>query len=321
MLNRRNAVIGTVVASLLTAAPLAAQTSVDDPAKVMVPGGAGGGWDGTGRLAFDVMQKTGVFTKGATFTNKGGAAGTVGLADFVKSKGQDNAVMIMGVIMVGGIIANKSPVNLDMTTPLARLTFEWNALAVPVDSPIKTVTEFVEALKKDPGALPVGGGSAGGVDHVTLALIAKAAGVAADKINYVAFAGGAEMLTALGGGRLKGAISGVSEMAQQVQAGKVRIIAVTSEKGSNGAPSLKEGGIDIVLGNWRGIMGAPEMSAAGTKAWTERLEKMCASKDWTDGLAKQGLENACLTGDKFAGFLKDEQARWSVTLKDVGIAK
>jgi putative tricarboxylic transport membrane protein len=312
--------IGAAVASLLAVGPLAAQ-SVDEAAKVMVPGGAGGGWDGTGRLAFDVMQKAGIFTKGATFTNKGGAAGTVGLADFVKNKGQDNAVMIMGVIMVGGIIANKSPVNLDMTTPLARLTFEWNALAVPADSPIKTVKDFVEALKKDPGALPIGGGSAGGVDHVTAALIAKAAGVPVDKLNYVAFAGGAEMLTALGGGRLKGAVSGVSEMVQQAQAGKVRIIAVSSEKGSAGAPSLKESGIDVVLGNWRGIMGAPEMSAAGKTAWTDRLDKMCASKEWTEGLAKQGLENACLTGDKFAGFLKDEQARWAVTLKDVGIAK
>lgn len=320
MLNRRSMFASAVAASLLAAGPLAAQ-SVDEPAKVMIPGGAGGGWDGTGRLAFDVMNKSGAFTKGATFTNKGGAAGTVGLADFVKNKGQDNAVMIMGVIMVGGIIANKSPVTLDMVTPLARLTFEWNALAVPADSPIKTVKDFIEALKKDPGALPIGGGSAGGVDHVTAALIAKAAGVPADKINYVGFAGGAEMLTALGGGRLKGAVSGISELEQQAKAGKVRIIAVTSEKGQAGAPSLKESGIDVVLGNWRGMMGAPEMSAAGKKAWTERIEKTCASKEWAEGLAKQGLENACLTGDKFAAFLKDEQARWAVTLKDVGIAK
>lgn len=310
----------SVVAAVATVA-VAATAIAQEPAKVMVPGGAGGGWDGTGRLAFEVMQKAGIFTAGATFTNKGGAAGTIGLADFVKNKGQDNAVMIMGVIMVGGIIANKSPVTLDQVTPLGRLTFEWNALAVPADSPIKTVKDFTEALKKDPGALAIGGGSAGGVDHVTAALIAKAAGVPADKINYVAFSGGAEMLTALAGGRLKAAVSGISEMAQQAKAGRVRIIAVTSEKGQEGAPSLKEGGVDVVLGNWRGIMGAPEMSAAGKKAWVERLDKMCASKDWAEGLAKQGLENACLTGDKFAAFLKEEQTRWATTLKDVGIAK
>jgi putative tricarboxylic transport membrane protein len=314
-MKRRTFVLTTLAATLSAGMALA------EPAKVMIPGGAGGGWDGTGRLAFDVMQKAGIYTEGATFTNKGGAAGTVGLADFVKNKGQDNAVMVMGVIMVGGIIANKSPVTLDQVTPLGRLTFEWNALAVPADSPIKTVKDFVEALKKDPAAMAVGGGSAGGVDHVTLALIAKESGVPADKINYVAFSGGAEMLTALAGGRLKAAVSGISELAQQAKAGRVRIIAVTSEKGQEGAPSLKEGGVNVVLGNWRGIMGAPEMSAAGKKAWIERLDKMCASKEWADGLGKQGLENACLTGDKFAAFLKDEQTRWAATLKDVGIAK
>jgi putative tricarboxylic transport membrane protein len=313
--------LGAVALSLAVAALSSGLATAQEPAKVMVPGGAGGGWDGTGRLAFDAMQKSGAFTSGATFTNKPGAAGTVGLADFVKNKGQDNAVMIMGVVMVGGIIANKSPVTLDQTTPLARLTFEWNAIAVPADSPIKTMKDFVEALKKDPGALPIGGGSAGGVDHVTAALIAKGVGLSADKINYVGFSGGAEMLTALAGGRLKGAISGVSELVQLAKAGRVRIIAVTSEKGQEGAPSLKESGIDIVLGNWRGIMGAPEMSAAGAKVWVERIEKMCASKEWAEGLEKQGLENACLTGDKFAAFLKEEQARWGVTLKEVGIAK
>ena len=317
MLSRRSIVGAALALPLFGAAVFAG------PAKVMVPGGAGGGWDGTGRLAFDVMNKAGIFTEGATFTNKGGAAGTVGLADFVKNKGQDDAVMIMGVIMVGGIIANKSPVTLDQVTPLARLTFEWNALAVPADSPIKTVADFIEALKKDPGSLSIGGGSAGGVDHVTLALIAKAAGVPTDKLNYVGFAGGAEMLTALGGNRLKGAISGVSEMVQQAAAGRIRIIAVTSEKASAEAkaPSLKEAGFDVVLGNWRGIMGAPDMSAAGKATWLDRLDKMCATKDWAEGLAKQGLENACLTGDKYAAFLKDEHVRWTATLKDVGIAK
>lgn len=317
-MRRRTVLAGAVMLALASGMPVLA-----GPAKVMVPGGAGGGWDGTGRLAFDVMNKAGIFTEGATFTNKGGAAGTLGLADFVKNKGQDDAVMIMGVIMVGGIIANKSPVTLDQVTPLGRLTFEWNAVAVPADSPIKTIQDLVEAMKKDPGAVSVGGGSAGGVDHATLGLIAKAGGVPVDKLNYVAFAGGAEMLTALGGGRLKAAISGVSELKQQHDAGRVRIIAVTSEKGdaSVKAPSLKESGIDVVLGNWRGIMGAPEMSDAGKKMWTERLEKMCASKEWPEGLAKQGLENACLTGDKFAGFLKDEQTKWAGVLKDLGIAK
>lgn len=292
-----------------------------EPAKVMIPAGAGGGWDGTGRLTFDAMAKAGIFKDGATFTNKGGAAGTIGLAEFVKSRGQDNAVMIMGVIMVGGIIANKSPVNLDSVTPIGRLTFEWNAIAVPVDSPIKDMKDFVAALKANPGAFAVGGGSAGGVDHATLALIAKASGVPAEKINYIAFPSGAEVVTALGGGKIKAAISGISEMRPQVEAKRVRFIAVSSEGEMAGVQSMKQQGTDVVIGNWRGMVGAPGMSAAARAAWVDRLDKLCATKEWAEGLANAGLENACLTGDKFTAFLKEEQARWATVLKDVGIAK
>lgn len=310
----------TLVMSAI-ALSLASTTAFAEPAKVMIPGGAGGGWDGTGRLAFEVMQKAGIFTEGATITNKGGAAGTLGLADFMRTKGQDSSVMVMGVIMVGGIIANKSPVNLDTVTPLARLTFEWNAIAVPADSPIKNGKDFMEALKKDPGAMSVAGGSAGGVDHATLALLAKIAGVPADKLNYVPFNSGAEVVTSVAGGKVKAAISGISELKPQVDTKRIRFIAVTSDKGSDGTQSLKEQGIDLAIGNWRGIVGAPEMSAAGRKAWLDRLEKMSKTKEWKDGLEKAGLEDAFLSGDAYGKFLNDEKARWSVVLKDVGIAK
>ncbi len=300
---------------------LASATSLAEPAKVMIPGGAGGGWDGTGRLAFDVMAKAGIFTEGATITNKGGAAGTLGLADFMRTKGQDSSVMVMGVIMVGGIIANKSPVNIDTVTPLARLTYEFNAIAVPADSPIKTAKDFVDALKKDPGAMAVAGGSAGGVDHATLALLAKMAGVPADKLNYVPFASGAEVVTSLAGGKVKAAISGISELKPQLDTKRIRFVAVTSEKGSDGTQSLKEQGIDLAIGNWRGIVGAPDMSAAGRKTWLDRLERMSKTKEWKDGLEKTGLEDAFLSGDAFGAFLNEEKARWNVVLKDVGIAK
>jgi putative tricarboxylic transport membrane protein len=195
-MRRRIFTLSAVAGALM----LAASPASAEPAKVMIPAGAGGGWDGTGRLVFDVLARTGNLAEGATFTNKGGAAGTLGLADFMRTKGQDNSVMITGVIMVGGIIANKSPVTLDTVAPLARLTFEFNAIAVPVDSPIKSAKDFMEAFKKDPGGFPVAGGSAGGVDHATLALLARIAGVPTDKMNYVPTASGAEVATLVAGG-------------------------------------------------------------------------------------------------------------------------
>ena len=183
---------GALALSLL-AAPAAA-----DPATVMAPGGPGGGYDAMARLPFQAMQEAGIFTDGAQFTNKGGAGGTIGLAEFVNNnKGNDNAVMSMGAILVGGILLNNSPVTLDDVTPLVRLINDTGAVAVPPDSPIQTVDDFVAELKKDPGAFPIGGGSAGGVDHIAAALIAKEAGAAVDKLNYIPYPSGAEVVAAI----------------------------------------------------------------------------------------------------------------------------
>src|SRR5690606_32771487 len=158
------------------------------PAKVMAPGGPGGGYDAAARVPLQVMQEAGIFTDGFQVTNKGGAGGTIGLAEFINSnKNDDNAIMSMGAILVGGIILNKSPVTLDQVTPLVRLTDDADVLAVPVDSPIKTVADVINAMKSNPGALAIGGGSVGGVDQVAAGLIAKSAGVDPRKLNYIPY--------------------------------------------------------------------------------------------------------------------------------------
>ena len=183
---RRRLALGLALALVVPAVVPAAE-----PLKMMVPANPGGGWDTTGRTVLAALAADGIHTPGAQVTNKGGAAGTIGLAEFVNTmKGNDNAIMVTGVIMVGGILTNKTPVTLDQTTPLARLTIEYNAVAVAPSSPFKTVKDFVDALKSDPGKVAVGGGSAGGVDHITLALIGKAAGVPGGKLNYVPYQGG-----------------------------------------------------------------------------------------------------------------------------------
>jgi putative tricarboxylic transport membrane protein len=302
---------------------MSAGAALAEPAKVMIPANPGGGWDAAGRQTMAAFNASKVFTDGASFTNKGGAAGTIGLAEFVRTaKGDPNALLVTGVIMVGGAITNKTPVSLADTTPLVRWTNEYNAIAVPADSPIKTPQDFVAALKADPGAVSVGGGSAGGVDHVLLALLAKHAGADVSKINFVAFSGG-EVLAALGGGKIKAAISGASEFKQFADSGRIRIIAVsgpTRVAGVN-APTLKEAGIPIEIGNWRGFVGAPDMSAEAKKAWLDRFEKLHASPQWKEVLAKQGWEDAYLPGDKFDAFLKAETASWTTALKEVGILK
>ena len=184
-----------------------------DLLKLFVPTAPGGGWDQTARTIEQVLRATGA-VKGVQITNVGGAGGAVGLPQFLNQwKGQGNALMVAGMVMVGAITANKSPVKLAQATPIARLTGEFLALVVPAASPFTSAKDFAAALKADPAKVPVAGGSAGGSDHILIGMIAKALGVAPTKVSYVAFAGGGPATAALLGNQVAAGISGYGEFA------------------------------------------------------------------------------------------------------------
>ena len=170
--------------------------------KMMIPANPGGGWDTTGRALGNAMREAGVAAS-VTFENKGGAAGAIGLAQFFNaSKGDPNALMVMGAVMLGGIITGKPPVSVTQVTPIARLTSEYNVFVLPANSPYKTMKDVVEQLKKDSGSIKWVGGSRGATDHIAAAMLAQAAGVSAANINYVPFRGGGEDTAALLGGNV-----------------------------------------------------------------------------------------------------------------------
>jgi putative tricarboxylic transport membrane protein len=225
--------------------------------KMLIPANPGGGWDTTGRALGKALQDSGQAAS-VTFDNKGGAAGALGLAQFLNgAKGDPNALMVMGAVMIGGLITSKSPLNLMQATPLARLTTEYNVFVLPANSPHKTMADVVAQLKKDPGSVKWGGGSRGSTEHIAAAMIAREAGVDPAKINYVAFRGGGEATAAILGGNVTVGGSGYSEFAEYINTGKMRAIAVTSEARLKGidVPTLKEQGINVVIGNWRGVYG------------------------------------------------------------------
>lgn len=160
--------------------------------EIMAPASPGGGWDQTARAMQATLQDAKIASD-VQVVNVTGAGGTIGLAQFVsRDKGDASKLMVGGYVMVGAILTNKSPVTLDQVTPIARLTGEYEAIVVPAASPLKTVDDLVAALKKDTGAVSFAGGSAGGTDHITAGLIAKAAGLDPKAVNYIAFSGGGE---------------------------------------------------------------------------------------------------------------------------------
>jgi putative tricarboxylic transport membrane protein len=225
--------------------------------------------------------------------------------------------------MVGAILTNKSPVSLDQTTPIARLTAEPLAIVVPAESPIKTAKDLAAAVKADPAKVTWAGGSAGGVDHIAVALFAKEAGADPTKINYIPFSGGGEALAAILGGKVTAGISGYGEFEGQIKAGKLRAIAVTSPQRLTGAdaPTLKEQGVNLEIINWRSVVAPPGLTPEQRKALTDAVEKMAKSKEWAEILKQKGWDDAYLSGDAFAAFMKQEQARVKEVLTSVGLVK
>ncbi|MBL8523459.1 MAG: tripartite tricarboxylate transporter substrate binding protein [Betaproteobacteria bacterium] len=292
-----------------------------DSLKVMVPANPGGGWDSTGRALVAAMTSAGSI-KNAQIDNKGGAAGTIGLAQFVNSaKGDPNAIMIGGMVMVGGIIQNKSAVDLSQVTPLARLTEEYEVIVVPASSPHKTIKDLIAAFKANPGSVSWGGGSAGGTDHILAGMIAKSAGVDAAKVNYVPFKGGGEAVAAIIGGHVTAGISGVSEFQQHITSGKMRALAVSSPSKQAGIPTLKEQGIDIVLGNWRGVFGAPGITKAQRDDLIKAIDVGVKSKAWQETLTKNEWMNVWLAGDDYKKFLDEDIKRISDILGALSLGK
>ncbi|MCX7962514.1 MAG: tripartite tricarboxylate transporter substrate binding protein [Burkholderiales bacterium] len=309
----------SVVALLacLFASAAAAQPAL----KMMIPANPGGGWDQTGRSLAAAMQSA-KLVSGVTFENKGGAAGTIGLAQFVnQAKGDPHAVMIGGMVMVGGIILNKSPVNLSMVTPIARLTSEWEVVVVPAASPIRTMADLVKALKENPGKVSWGGGSAGGTDHILAGMIARAVGVEPAKVNYVAFKGGGEAVAAILGGHVTVGVSGIGEFAEHIKAGKMRALAQSAPERVDGIPSLREQGIDVVLGNWRGIFGAPGITPAQRDALVKLVREATETSAWKQTLEKFGWAPFFLAGDEFARFIDEENRRIAGILDSLGLKK
>jgi len=291
--------------------------------KIMAPAAPGGGWDQTARSMQAALQDEGI-SPSVQVTNVPGAGGTIGLAQFVNQAGGDPSQLIVGgYVMVGAILTNNSPVTLDQVTPIARLTGEYEAIVVPASSDIQDMAGLVAKLKADPGAVSWGGGSAGGTDHITAGLIAKAAGVDPTKVNYIAFSGGGEALAAILGSQVTVGISGYGEFASQIEAGTLRIIGISSDDRIAGidAPTFKEGGVDVSIQNWRMLAAAPGITDEQKTAILADVDKLAKSASWQKTLADKGWADTYLAGDAFVEQLKKDVAATGAILKDIGLVQ
>lgn len=256
--------LGTCMALGPAAASAQAVLSAPPRFRILIPATAGGGWDLTGRAIGEALVASGQALD-VSYENRGGAAGTIGLAQFANDRrGDPHALMVMGSVMLGGIITGKPPVSLAQVRPIARLSNEYNVFVLPPKSPFTDMAEVLRQFRNDPRSIKWGGGSRGSTEHVAIHMLAKAMGVAPKRINYVPFRGGGEAAAAVMAGYVTVGGSGFSEFLPHIASGRMRAVAVTSSQRLPGtaAPTLKELGVDVVIGNWRGVCAPASLSAA-----------------------------------------------------------
>jgi putative tricarboxylic transport membrane protein len=289
--------------------------------KILVGTAPGGGFDLTARTAAKAMEEARL-ARNVEVQNLAGAGGTVALQRLVNAKGDGKLIQQMGLGVVGSVHTNKSEATLEDTTALARLTEEPEIVVVGKDSPYQSFDQLLAAWKADPGKISVGGGSSpGGPDHLAPMLIAQTAGIDPKQVNFVSFDGGGELLAAVLGGQVGFGVTGVGETVDQIEAGEIRALAVTSAEKVEGldAPTLKEQGVDLEFTNWRGMVAPPELSADDKQALIDLVTKLHDSQQWKDALAQNGWTDAFLAGDEYAAFIKSEDQRVGDVLSKLGL--
>ena len=303
----------------LCAGVVTAQQPSFDQLRLIAPAAPGGGWDQTARVMQQVLQRSGL-VRSAPVENIAGAAGTIGLARFVGSEqGREDTLLVSGLIMLGGVVMHRSPVTLREVTPIARLTGEYEAIVVPANSPFRTLSDMIRALRERPESLSWGGGSAGGSDQILAGLVAEAVGVAPGRINYVAFSGGGESLSAILGGQVSVGINGLAELEPQIQAGTVRALAISSAERLPGldVPTLREQGVDVEFENWRSVVAPPGIDPSERQRLESLIAAMVATSEWRAALERYRWLDRYMSGDAFARFADAEETRVRATLQQL----
>ena len=314
----RRAALGTLVAGgVALSLPASAEVQGLD---IIAPAGPGGGYDQLARATQQVLQDRKLASR-VQVTNVPGAGGTIGLAQLVTGKKRTPTIMAAGLGMVGAVLINKSPVTLDQAMPLTRLTGEYQPLVVGAELPIRTLDDLIAKFKADPGSVSWGGFALGSPDHILCGLIVQAAGGDVAKMNYIVAGAGGEMLAQVIGNHITVATGGYNEFAQQIAAGKLRPLGISSPERLPGVdvPTFKEQGVDVELVNWRGFMAPASLNANDKKALDAAIAEMVKSPEWQAIVKERGWVDLYLPADEFASFLAQEQGRIAGILKGTGL--
>jgi putative tricarboxylic transport membrane protein len=260
---------------------------------------------------------------GTTITHFAGGGGMIAISQFLTGKvGNGNAIVTQGAGHLSFPLSNRTPVSLDSVTPLARLGGEYEIIVVRANSEFKTVEDLVAKYKANPASIAWGAGSRGSTDHIFYALVSKAVGVDPKLLNYIPHENTGDIVAAVLGGHVQTGAGGYQDFAPQIQAGRMRVLAVAAPERLPGidAPTLKERGIDVILTNWRGVSAHPSISKEQLDRLSDLFEKMAKSAAWKKILAEKGWNDLYLDRAGYAAFIKSEQTRVRGILREIGMS-
>lgn len=311
---------GTVMASALVAAPAHAFTP-ERTIEFMAHSGPGAGNDLFARAVQGLIEKTRLSPQTIQVINKTGGGGLVAMSYLAEKKGENHLLAVYtGGWFVNPQIREKATVTMQDLTPVVRLILEPSVMTVRADSPYKTSKDFFEAAKKNPGKLRQSGGSLSGRDNTTRHLLMKATGAS---WQYVSMKSGGERVAALLGGHVDMYIMEPSEAAEQIRAGKIRVLATLMKKRIPSLPdvaTLNEQGYDVAeVPQARGFVGPPGMPADVKSYYVNLFTKMHATKEWAAFVTDNRYEDGFLTGPALDTFVKEYTQTMRGILKEAGI--
>jgi len=299
-----------------------ADDQIVDSIHFLIPGGAGGGWDGTARGTGEALTKSGLIGK-ASYENMSGGGGGKAIGYLIENaKSNHGTLMVNSTPIVIRSLTGVFPHNFRDLTLVAGTIGDYAALVVNKNSPINNMADLLKAYKKDPRGTAIGGGSVpGGMDHLVAAMVMEAAGEDPTKVKYIAYDAGGKAMAALLSGEISALSTGFSEAIEMAKAGEVKILGVTADKpiaSYPDIPTMKSQGIDVTFVNWRGFFAAPDLPADELIAYQKALSKMYDTPEWETVRARNGWVNIHNSGDDFHKFLEKQEKTIGDLMKKLG---
>jgi putative tricarboxylic transport membrane protein len=293
-----------------------------DSIHFLIPGGAGGGWDGTARGTGEALTKSGLINT-ASYQNMSGGGGGKAIAHLIETAQQsEGTLMVNSTPIVVRSLTKVFPQSFRDLTPIAGTIADYGAFIVTNDSPIKSWKDVVAGFKKNPRKMKFAGGSSkGSLDHLVPAAAIKAEGLDPKKLRYIPYDAGGKAMAGLLSGEAQLLSTGLGEALEMSKAGQIRILAITASerlKDAPDVPTLKEMGNDTVFANWRGFFGAPGLSKTKAKAYADVLGEMYKTPAWETVRSRNGWVNMFKPGDEFYSFLQQQEQQVGDLMRELG---